>query len=814
VPLEELSWSTRWRSPGLAGFRIYGGGDVRDKGQRIKDVPAEDLSATVLVDEGWWTLRVVPFMKDGTELPWDDPAALVTKYVHGRDVAPPTPAHVAIGHVEPSMGVRVAMDVPDRADEPFVVQVIEGGAHPSLGKLVAEFEMSARGPLAPDASRLFTPEFAFDGSAGPTTRTVHVRTLGVSGRPGGYVTRSIQVPTRHTLAAGVAIASVDGATYSGFAAPGSADAHEIVATDGLRLRKFPTVGGSWTGFGTVAAGLFQANHHVAPYVDNAKVETSEIDLGVNQAWVLDIYDEIQRKNDLTGWTGRPMWSLSQAFPMFPGEAMEIRKSASINRLPWLMREIQVDGYPRQPLRDCKWQYVIGASSSVAHADSDYVDYVPGMWVKGRYVRLRLVLEEPLGLHRIVVPKIAAYARPAIAFGTAATHADSEYLALAGRAGGQTAQGGTAASENLTLESTHHATKGEVVAKDRIQAQAGDRVGSPAILAPAQITGSVNNYSPTGLTTARVIVLDLNGDYDITGIDVSGFPSPTGVRLLLVNGTSARTATLKTSSASSTAANRFDIGADFALGPKQSVEVIYLPVSATARWRFGDAASSGGGGAPAAHATSHQNGGTDEVDVTGLSGVLADPQTPASHASDHENGGGDEIDVTGLSGLLADPQTAAAHASSHELAGSDAMRVATGIQKASDTSRSSTTSPAADPTLQVALSASTNYRIRLFALFSAGPGGFKYQFTFGGTTTKISLAPLTCAGGGTPALAALVSAFPGATALAGSGDGLVCYEGVVQVSGSGGTLSFDWAQNSSNINPTKVLAGSVLEVQKA
>jgi hypothetical protein len=33
---------------------------------------------------------------------------------------------------------------------------------------------------------------------------------------------------------------------------------------------------------------------------------------------------------------------------------------------------------------------------------------------------------------------------------------------------------------------------------------------------------------------------------------------------------------------------------------------------------------------AAHKTSHQNGGADEIDVTGLSGVLADPQTPASH----------------------------------------------------------------------------------------------------------------------------------------------------------------------------------------
>lgn len=45
----------------------------------------------------------------------------------------------------------------------------------------------------------------------------------------------------------------------------------------------------------------------------------------------------------------------------------------------------------------------------------------------------------------------------------------------------------------------------------------------------------------------------------------------------------------------------------------------------------------------AHASQHQEGGTD-------------PVTPALHASRHENAGADEISVLGLSGLLADPQT--------------------------------------------------------------------------------------------------------------------------------------------------------------
>src|SRR5687767_11775201 len=57
------------------------------------------------------------------------------------------------------------------------------------------------------------------------------------------------------------------------------------------------------------------------------------------------------------------------------------------------------------------------------------------------------------------------------------------------------------------------------------------------------------------------------------------------------------------------------------------------------------------GGVAHHASTHENGGGDEIDVTGLSGLLADRQDPTNHASRHQNGGADEISVAGLSGLL-------------------------------------------------------------------------------------------------------------------------------------------------------------------
>jgi hypothetical protein len=59
--------------------------------------------------------------------------------------------------------------------------------------------------------------------------------------------------------------------------------------------------------------------------------------------------------------------------------------------------------------------------------------------------------------------------------------------------------------------------------------------------------------------------------------------------------------------------------------------------------------------PTAHKTTHQDGGTDEISVQGLAGLLADGQTPLAHKTSHQDTGTDEISVTGLSGTLADDQ---------------------------------------------------------------------------------------------------------------------------------------------------------------
>jgi len=69
--------------------------------------------------------------------------------------------------------------------------------------------------------------------------------------------------------------------------------------------------------------------------------------------------------------------------------------------------------------------------------------------------------------------------------------------------------------------------------------------------------------------------------------------------------------------------------------------------------------------PTAHKTSHQDGGSDELSVEGLAGMLAEEQAsswillsdkpstfaPEAHKTSHQDGGSDEITVEGLAGEL-------------------------------------------------------------------------------------------------------------------------------------------------------------------
>lgn len=159
---------------------------------------------------------------------------------------------------------------------------------------------------------------------------------------------------------------------------------------------------------------------------------------------------------------------------------------------------------------------------------------------------------------------------------------TQYALLAGRAGGQFFNGGTAASENLVLESTAHATKGIISLLSTLSAGSG--VVFAASLSPVALSGTTNDYNPAGLGTTSVVYLDPGGaNRDLTGI-VPATPSD-GRILIVVHGGTANTIRLMDQSASSAAANRFALagGANMTLTAGAAAILIYQ-AGAVNRWR--------------------------------------------------------------------------------------------------------------------------------------------------------------------------------------------------------------------------------------
>lgn len=252
----------------------------------------------------------------------------------------------------------------------------------------------------------------------------------------------------------------------------------------------------------------------------------------------------------------------------------------------------------------------------------------------------------------------------------------------GIAGGQTAFGGTAASENLTLQSTTNATRGAVIAADQLQIQtasagtpglafAGDpntgiwsiaannvsiaaggveqvriatsqsfflqpvrtnngSAGAPSYsnngdtntgmyfpggdqlgfstggtgrltidstvvtvidnldaqqqfilsgdITPATLTGNVNDWAPTGLSTASVI----RASSDANNRAITGLSGGADGRVIYIQNVGANTIVLMDQDVGSTAANRFDISGDTELAADDSMGLIYD--STASRWR--------------------------------------------------------------------------------------------------------------------------------------------------------------------------------------------------------------------------------------
>lgn len=98
------------------------------------------------------------------------------------------------------------------------------------------------------------------------------------------------------------------------------------------------------------------------------------------------------------------------------------------------------------------------------------------------------------------------------------------------------------------------------------------------LTPSQITGDVNDYNPTNLSTATVLRIDSDANRII-----SGLAGGADGRMIVILNIGAAYFTLAKENSGSSAANRFDFKADYVIGPKESVILWYD--STSSRWRL-------------------------------------------------------------------------------------------------------------------------------------------------------------------------------------------------------------------------------------
>ena len=98
--------------------------------------------------------------------------------------------------------------------------------------------------------------------------------------------------------------------------------------------------------------------------------------------------------------------------------------------------------------------------------------------------------------------------------------------------------------------------------------------------PPQITADQNNYSPTGLAPGAFLRIDLDSDYDLSGIDSSGFSDRD---IIGITNISSNKIKVLDNDASSTAVNRILLKGDLDIQENESA--IFIRDTASSRWRL-------------------------------------------------------------------------------------------------------------------------------------------------------------------------------------------------------------------------------------
>lgn len=132
-----------------------------------------------------------------------------------------------------------------------------------------------------------------------------------------------------------------------------------------------------------------------------------------------------------------------------------------------------------------------------------------------------------------------------------------------------------------------------------------------VISPAQITANQNDYAPAGLATATTLRISTDATRNITGM----VDAREGTIKTIIN-VGSNPIVLKNADAGSTAANRFDFGADITLAGKQSATLRYDATDS--RWKLLSATA---GASVAAGAVTAQTLSASAMGMSMINGTL-------------------------------------------------------------------------------------------------------------------------------------------------------------------------------------------------
>lgn len=388
----ELSWSQDVPDPNIAEWVVYRSTERLLKGKPVAVVPKNQTRAVFEAPEGSAYYRVIPRGADGTEGTWEDVEPELLRVSAAKLPDQDLPVNLGAGPAEP-FGGNVRLDpasIGNRKAE--AVEVIRGPDQ-YCGHLVHAQPLYDE---AMDGDDFSLGDYAqapipLIGQGQPSQK-FWVVTRGADGDMTKGCFEDQFIPPRHNCEVDP-IASWSGASQNGFPALPTITPWEADATDGYRFKLIPDCTTVDTSF-TDKSGPMCDTPRMARYLTKGKLESNEIDMGTIMYGLLDIHHEFQRKSaDAAGIKSRYLCVPSQ--PHMQPEIEGTKESAD-----WLAKLLRTDCKPTRPLRNIQWFVRWDDTSPISNP---YVVYRPGMWIKARYVRVKVAVEDPTGLWQVICP---------------------------------------------------------------------------------------------------------------------------------------------------------------------------------------------------------------------------------------------------------------------------------------------------------------------------------------------------------------------------------------------------------------------------